>query len=454
MKETSLSPSYDAFVSYAGENKPVADAVCALLESRRIRCWIAPRDILPGRNYSGAILEGIRGSRVLVLIFSGSTNRSPHVLREVQNAVECGLSILTMRIEDVPPSDDLRYFLGMPHWLDALTEPREAQIHRLADTIEALLNRARTSSRPPVQDRVIESVGPPPMTAAEYPPEHWLGKRFGSFVAQKFIGRGGSGLVFRAFQREMGTVACVKLLFAPPAGQEVLNAALRRGVRGLSSLHHPNVIRIKDFGPVDGVLNSFYLIMDYVEGQPLDDWSRDLNEAPDAWPIRLRLARKLADALQSVHEARFLDEMGFETSGLFHGDLKPSNILVRADGEPIILDFMMADVQRLLNPPQDNDDRQYYTTSFGTPGFMSPEQDKQGIVNPRTDIYSLGLTFGSLFCPNTNAPIMAAIQKYYGAGLGPLLLSMIETNPADRPPSMAAVAASIADITQKSQIRI
>jgi hypothetical protein len=308
MTETAPAPTHDAFVSYAGENKPVADAVCALLESRRIRCWIAPRDILPGRIYSGAIMEGIRGSRVLVLIFSGSTNRSPHVLREVQYAVECGLSILTMRIEDVPPSDDLRYFLGMPHWLDALTEPREAQIHRLADTIETLLSRARTPTPPAIPDRVVEPADPPPPPAADYPPEHWLGKRVGSFTAQKFIGRGGSGLVFQAFQREMGTVACVKLLFAPPAGQEVLNAALRRGVRGLAAIKHPNVIRIWDFGPVEGIPNSFFLIMDLIDGRPLDDWSRGLNEMPEAWPARLRIARKLADALHSVHEARFFDE--------------------------------------------------------------------------------------------------------------------------------------------------
>jgi TIR domain len=133
--------AHDVFISYASKDKPIADAVCATLEARRIRCWIAPRDILPGANYARSIIDAINACRVLILVFSSSSNTSPQVMREVERAVSKGLPILPFRIEDVPLSQEMEYFISSPHWLDALTPPREKHLEQLAHTVELLLDQ-------------------------------------------------------------------------------------------------------------------------------------------------------------------------------------------------------------------------------------------------------------------------------------------------------------------------
>jgi hypothetical protein len=133
--------SHDVFISYSAEDKPIADAVCATLEARKIRCWIAPRDILPGKIYAQSILEAINNSKVFVLIFSSYSNRSPHVMREVENAVSAGLSIINFRIEDIVPTSEMKYYLGPIHWLDAITKPIETHIVKLSDTIDYILKQ-------------------------------------------------------------------------------------------------------------------------------------------------------------------------------------------------------------------------------------------------------------------------------------------------------------------------
>jgi hypothetical protein len=134
----------DVFISYSSKDKPAADTVCALLERDGVRCWIAPRDILPGREWAESILHGISRARVFVLVFSAAANTSPQVRREVERAVHNEVPIIPFRVEDVAPNESLEYFISTPHWLDAFTPPLEAHVQRLRDSIEGLLSRVRT----------------------------------------------------------------------------------------------------------------------------------------------------------------------------------------------------------------------------------------------------------------------------------------------------------------------
>ncbi len=130
---------HDVFISYAQEDKPIADAVCAKLEAHAVRCWIAPRDIPPGKNFPEAIIEGIEGGKVVVVIFSSFANKSPHVMRELTNAVNKSRIIIPFRIEDVEPSKSMEYLISVPHWLDAVTPPIEKHIDLLAKTIDCII---------------------------------------------------------------------------------------------------------------------------------------------------------------------------------------------------------------------------------------------------------------------------------------------------------------------------
>jgi len=128
----------EVFISYSSKDRTVANMVCALLEKRGHRCWIAPRDIVPGTAWGEAIVDGIKGARVFVLIFSSHANASPQILREVERAVHHGMPIIPFRIEDVMPERSLEYFMSVPHWLDALAPPVEDHIARLGDVIDQL----------------------------------------------------------------------------------------------------------------------------------------------------------------------------------------------------------------------------------------------------------------------------------------------------------------------------
>jgi hypothetical protein len=139
---------HDIFISYAMADKATADAACAALEKEGIRCWIAPRDVLPGIDYAEAIIEAIQQSKGMLLIFSSQANRSSQVKREVERAVHHGITIVPFRIEAVQPERALEYYISSPHWLDAMAPPLERHLSQLTSTIKLLLNRSgRTESR-------------------------------------------------------------------------------------------------------------------------------------------------------------------------------------------------------------------------------------------------------------------------------------------------------------------
>lgn len=129
----------DVFISYATLDKHIADAVCATLESNKIKCWIAPRDILPGVDFAESIINAIEQSRVFVLILSKNSSVSPHVLREINKAASNSTAILSFIIEEVTLSKSMEYYLSTDHWLNAISPPLSKHIQNLALTVEKLL---------------------------------------------------------------------------------------------------------------------------------------------------------------------------------------------------------------------------------------------------------------------------------------------------------------------------
>jgi hypothetical protein len=135
--------AHDVFISHANADKTVADMVCATLEQQGIRCWIAPRDIQAGADWGEAIVSAIRGCRVMVLVFSDHANKSVHVAKELERALDSGVLIIPFRIQDVAPRGSLEYSLAGVHWLDAITPPVETHLRQLADTIAKIIDVPR-----------------------------------------------------------------------------------------------------------------------------------------------------------------------------------------------------------------------------------------------------------------------------------------------------------------------
>jgi hypothetical protein len=133
--------SNDVFISYSSKDKTTANAACETLEARGIRCWIAPRDILPGEEYATSLVRALRDSRIMVLIFSSSSDQSQQVLREVERAVSKGMTILPLRIEDIAPCAAMEYYISSRHWLDAFIPPLDHHLDHLTQTVQALLAR-------------------------------------------------------------------------------------------------------------------------------------------------------------------------------------------------------------------------------------------------------------------------------------------------------------------------
>ena len=154
---------HDVFISHSSKNKTVADTVCAVLERRGIRCWIAPRDIMPGQEWAQAIIRGIADCRAFVLIFSSFSNDSAQVRREVERAANHEVPIIPFRIDDVPAHESLEFFISSPHWLDALSPPMEAHAERLADVVASFLSPGAAD------DDFVEALEPATRPAAPPP---------------------------------------------------------------------------------------------------------------------------------------------------------------------------------------------------------------------------------------------------------------------------------------------
>jgi hypothetical protein len=127
------------FVSHAHQDHTVADAIVGALEQGGISCWVAPRDVTPGMPFENAIMDAINSASIFILIYSSSSNKSQHVLIEVREAWKRGIPIIPFRLEDVPMSDALNYYISSMHWIDAVQAPLDSHITGLSGTIRLLL---------------------------------------------------------------------------------------------------------------------------------------------------------------------------------------------------------------------------------------------------------------------------------------------------------------------------
>jgi len=210
------------------------------------------------------------------------------------------------------------------------------------------------------------------------------GKRLGAWKIVDELGTGGMGTVFLAERAdgEYEGKAAIKVIRGLPdtAGLE----RLKRERQILADLHHPNIAGLLDGGTTED--GQPFLVIEYVEGQPIDRWCRQRPCTPAAI---VRLLLPVLDAVEYAH--RHL---------VIHRDIKPGNVLVTNEGHPVLMDFGIA---RLLEAEDSGSEAATIGGVFHTPGFASPEQIAGGRITTASDIYSLGKLLADLLEAATEA---------------------------------------------------
>lgn len=130
----------DIFISFSSKNMDIARDMCNYLEENGYSCFIASRDIEPGREYASQLVERLEGAKVVVLLMSEEANQSPHVLREVEYAVSHKIPIVVYPLEEVTLSKSLEYFLMTHQWL-GLDDDKDV---KLLKSLDDLLDNQRT----------------------------------------------------------------------------------------------------------------------------------------------------------------------------------------------------------------------------------------------------------------------------------------------------------------------
>jgi hypothetical protein len=144
--------AHDVFISHARRDKKIAEEICGQLELARLKCWIAPRDISAGEDWTKATRNAIESSRVMVLVFSDNANAAPHIEREIAHAFYTGKIIIAFRLTEAPPRRDFLFYLGDVCWLDAFNLPPERHL-------EALTMRINNAPPPRKAIKTIASAG-------------------------------------------------------------------------------------------------------------------------------------------------------------------------------------------------------------------------------------------------------------------------------------------------------
>jgi TM2 domain-containing membrane protein YozV len=135
---------FDAFISYSSRDHLIAEAVKHKLEAAGIRCWKAPENIEPGAVWEEAIIEAIGFCPLMILIWSGFSQDSKQVNRELTLAASAEKTIIPFRIENIQPQGAFAYYLSNTHWLDAATEPIEQHLEQLCRRVSSTLQHSES----------------------------------------------------------------------------------------------------------------------------------------------------------------------------------------------------------------------------------------------------------------------------------------------------------------------
>jgi serine/threonine-protein kinase len=253
----------------------------------------------------------------------------------------------------------------------------------------------------------------------------------GRYRLDERVGAGGMGEVWRATDELLGRPVAVKVMLPALLREPGFARRFLVEAQAMASVDHPRVVAIHDYHSDQG---QAFLVMAYVDGEPLSRLTSRLGRLSPAYTMAM--VAQAADALRAVHDR-----------GIVHRDIKPGNLLVRADGAVMLTDFGIARAE--ANPTM--------TTTgavLGTPSYLAPEQVLGQRATPLSDIYSLGLVAYECLAGRQpfegESPIAVALQRIremprtLGIDVPPAVLAVVEhalaTDPAHRWQSAAELA--------------
>jgi eukaryotic-like serine/threonine-protein kinase len=282
-----------------------------------------------------------------------------------------------------------------------------------------------------------------------------IGKQFGRYKILSKIGKGGMGEVYLARDNTLNRKVALKILSKSFAEDQDLLRRFEREAETASALNHPNILTIYEFGVEDGL---HFITTEFVEGETLrDKLKRErLNLAE-----LLNVAEQTASALAAAHSA-----------GIVHRDVKPENIMLRADGLAKVLDFGLAKIVDKEPESSDPDaETQPYLhtqpgTVMGTVFYMSPEQARGKDTDERADVWSLGVILYEMmtahlpFEGETASDVIASVLKsnpvpisHYVADaprrFGNIITKTLRKNPNERYQKMSDLLAEIRDLKEE-----
>jgi serine/threonine protein kinase len=415
------------FISYSPADRPIAEAACQSLETNGTRCWMAPRNLDAGVPQDGQIMQGLRESEVIVLLFSQHANESQNVLREIEFANEQRLPILSVRLDTSVIGDDLAYYLRVAQWHDV--SGRQSDQERVADLsgeVARLFTSAESGKQPPTTPAVAAAA------------------RFGDFEILAApdgrpleLGRGGMGVTYRARQISMGgREVALKVINPNLMGDDGVRKRFLREAQIAGAIEHPSVALVYSRGQ-EG--DSYFYAMQLVPGVDLDKYVKA--RGPLSVFQALSVTAQVAAALEAAR-----------VKGLIHRDIKPSNIMVVEDRrhrlQTKLIDFGLAKNVGGANVPQSIVSGDQFVGTFA---FASPEQCRRQELDTRSDLYSLGVTLWFLLAGS--APFRGSPEEVSGShlfqeppfdALPPLppsvielLKSLLAKDPAKRPQAPA-----------------
>ena len=200
-----------------------------------------------------------------------------------------------------------------------------------------------------------------------------IGKKILNYEIKKLLGEGGMGNVYLAEHTQLGRKVAVKSLHPQLVKNEGLRARFKNEASTMAHLQHPKIVTLYDYVEEE---DGLFLIMEFVEGLPLDEYIRE-KSGPIPSEIAIPMMMQILDAFSYAH-----------SKGIVHRDIKPSNIIISDRDEIKILDFGIA---KLLSEAGNKLTKT--GTQMGTVFYMSPEQVQGKDIDIRSDIYSLGVTF-------------------------------------------------------------